>query len=60
NNAPRTESKFEKFFSEPHGPKRNISSASAATAATNETVIVNEEGGKKKRGFSFKKMFGER
>lgn len=45
-------SKFEKFFTEPHGPhnNRNFSSASAVT----ETSVTTE--GKKKKGF-LKKMF---
>ncbi|GAV27816.1 hypothetical protein PMKS-001284 [Pichia membranifaciens] len=54
--APHAESRFEKFFSEPHGPgKRNVSTASNATT---NTVVVNEDG-KKKRGFRFKKLFGD-
>lgn len=54
--TPHAESRFEKFFSEPHGPgKRNVSTASNATT---NTVVVNEEG-KKKRGFRFKKLFGD-
>lgn len=57
NSAPFSESRFEKFFSEPHGPgKRNVSTASNATSGT---VVTNEEG-KKKRGFRFKKLFGDR
>ena len=54
--ASHAESRFEKFFSEPHGPgKRNVSTASNATT---NTVVVNEDG-KKKRGFRFKKLFGD-
>ncbi len=50
--SPHKESKFEKFFVEPHGPgKRVTSTASAATESTAGT-------GKKKRGF-FKKMFND-
>lgn len=52
NNTSHKESKFEKFFAEPHGPgHRSVSTASAIT-----TDSVTTEGGKKKKGF-FKKMF---
>lgn len=62
NKVPRSESKFERFFSEQHGPRRNFSAASAATTETvntTNTVVMNQEEGKKKKGFRFKKMFGD-
>lgn len=55
--SPHKESKFERFFSEQHGPssKRNFSSASTATNATGESVAT--DGGKKK-GSRLKRLFG--
>lgn len=57
NSEPRSESKFEKFFSEPHGPagKRAVSTSSAITTGTTAT---NEEG--KKKGSRLKRLFGDR
>lgn len=52
---PRKESKFEKFFTEKHGPsdKRIVSSTSAVT------IDSSNPEGKKKKGF-LKKMFSDR
>lgn len=49
-----TESRFEKFFTEPHGPRRNVS----APPLPSSNVVINKEEGKKKKGF-FKKMFSD-